>query len=277
MDAADDPTYHYDHITRAWRYLLGEDFHYGYFRSPNEPLDEATHNLTVLMAEKGAIGREHSVLDVGCGIGSPACVLAQAYGCKVLGISLSQTGVELARQRAAAAGCADRVSFQIADGMNNGLPAGSFDRAWVLEASHLMAGKDALFSECARILRPGGIMVLCDIVSRRPLASGEILRRSREFLHLHYAFGHARLETLAAYRQFAERAGLAVLEALDVSDKAFPTIGHWRHRIHDNAEQVRALIGDEGVEHFRASCSVLDALWKDEVFGYGLVVAGKAG
>jgi cyclopropane fatty-acyl-phospholipid synthase-like methyltransferase len=70
-ESVDDPATHYDRITSAWRYLLGEDFHFGYFRAQDESLEAATDNLTSLMAESGSIGPDMSVLDVGCGIGNP--------------------------------------------------------------------------------------------------------------------------------------------------------------------------------------------------------------
>ena len=196
MASADDPVTHYDQVTRAWQYLLGEDFHHGYFKQKDEPLEVATNNLTILMAEKGSIGPDISVLDVGCGIGSPACFLAERYGCQVTGISTSPAGIEHARRRAQERDCSDRVSFLIGNGMDNAMPDASFDRVWVLEASHLMPRKQALLAECARVLRRGGSMVLCDIILRRDLPPAEILRRSRDFLHLHYAFGHAKLEAL---------------------------------------------------------------------------------
>ena len=276
MGSADDPVAHYDSITRAWQYLLGEDFHYGYFKADDESLDTATNNLTLLMAERGSIAAGLAVLDVGCGIGSPACFLAERYRCRVIGISTSPAGVEQATLRAQRLDLSDRVTFRIADGMDNGMPDASFDRAWILEASHLMPYKDRLLAECARVLRPGGILVLCDIILRRPLPAAEVLRRSRDFLHLHYAFGHAKLETLATYRRFAEQAGLAVVESMDISDRIFPTLDHWRRRLEQNREEVRALIGDEGVEHFRASCEILPRLWNEQLFGYGLIAASKA-
>jgi 27-O-demethylrifamycin SV methyltransferase len=275
MAAADDPVTHYDNVTRAWQYLLGEDFHYGYFTTERESLEAATSELTVLMAKKAAIGPGMSVLDVGCGIGNPACFLAERYGCRVTGISTSPKGIEHARRLAEERGCSDRVSFSIADGMDNGMPDASFDRVWVLESSHLMQRKDALLAECARVLRRGGSLVLCDIILRRDLPPAEILSRSRDFLHLHYAFGHAKLEALETYRQHARRAGLEVLETLDISDSVFPTLIHWRRKLEENSEPVRALIGDEGVEHFRASCEILPTLWEQRFMGYGLVVAAK--
>ena len=65
MSSIDDPVQHYDRVTRAWQYLLGEDFHFGYFRHESESLEAATRNLTTLMAERGSFGRDMSVLDVG--------------------------------------------------------------------------------------------------------------------------------------------------------------------------------------------------------------------
>ena len=275
MESVDDPVTHYDRITSAWRYLLGEDFHFGYFRAADESLDAATDNLTTLMAESGAIGPDVSVLDVGCGIGNPACVLAERYGCRVTGISTSRSGVEGARRRAQERGCSDRVSFSIADGMNNGLPDASFDRVWVLEASHLMPRKDVLLAECARVLQPGGLVVLCDVILGRDLPLAEVLSRAQDFIHLHYAFGRAKMETLDTYRRLGEHAGLHATKLMDISDQMFPTFAHWRSRLESHREDVRGLIGDDGLEHFLASCEILPALWKQRVLGYGLIVAVK--
>ena len=275
MESLAEPQVHYDRITDAWQYLLGQDFHYGYFTGPDESLEAATRHLSELMAEKGRIGPHLSVLDVGCGIGTPARLLAGQYGCRVTGISTSAVGIGQATRQARESGCADRVSFIVADGMANGFPDACFDRVWVLESSHLMPDKQALFSECARVLCPGGVLVLCDIMLRRHLDASEVRARSRDFLHLHYAFGHAKLELLESYQCLIGRAGLDVLEALDISDAAFLTLAHWQQRLEANVEAVRELIGTEGVEHFRASCEILPTLWNAGIFGYGLVAAVK--
>jgi 27-O-demethylrifamycin SV methyltransferase len=275
MASIDDPVGHYDRITRAWQYLLGEDFHYGYFRQDTDSLDTATRNLTTLMAERGSFGPGMSVLDVGCGIGTPACLLAEEYGCRVTGISTSPTGVEHARRRAQERGCADRVSFMVADGMDNGLPDASFDRIWVLESSHLMPRKDALLAECRRVMRPAGRLALCDVILQRDLPLAEVLSRSQDFIHLHYAFGHAKMETLGTYKRFAELAGLRVTELTNISDQTFRTFSHWGRQVETNREEVRRLIGDDGLDHFRASCDILPELWNQRLLGYGLMVAEK--
>src|SRR6185436_8013289 len=127
MVSIDNPTLHYDHVTRAWRFLLGDNFHFGYFRTEADTLDTATENLTMLMAEHGSIAAGISVLDVGCGIGTPACLLAERFACRVTGITTSQAGVELATRNAQERGLSNRVEFVQADGMKNGMADASFD------------------------------------------------------------------------------------------------------------------------------------------------------
>ena len=139
---------HYDKVTRAWVFLLGGDLHYGDFADPEEPLAAATARLTGRMAAAD-LRPGLEVLDVGCGIGTPAVTVARRYGCHVTGISISEVGLEMARQSALERGVADRVRFLYGDGMSNGLPDASCDRVWVMESSHLMGDKAALLGECA--------------------------------------------------------------------------------------------------------------------------------
>jgi 27-O-demethylrifamycin SV methyltransferase len=59
-----NPTVVYDRVTEAWRLLLGEDLHYGYFADPTEPLAEATSRLTRHMADWLQLSPDVEVLDV---------------------------------------------------------------------------------------------------------------------------------------------------------------------------------------------------------------------
>lgn len=275
MALADDPVAHYDRINRAWQHVLGEDFHYGCFDAGDVPLADATARLSALMAEQAELAPGLALLDVGCGIGNPACMLAERHGCRVTGISTSQAGVEFARRRAAERGLADRVSFVVADGMANGLPDRSFDRVWVMESSHLMPRKDRLLAECARVLKPGGRLVLCDVILRRDLPLAEVLSRPRDFVPLHEAFGRAKMETLDTYARLLRAAGLEPLRCIDLSERTYPTFAAWDRQLDLNADTVQAEIGAEGLAQLRASCAILARLWKEPLLGYGLVVAGK--
>ena len=128
-----DPVSHYDRVTEAWGLLLGEELHYGVFRTGDEPLPEATNALTACMIEAAGLSPGEEVLDVGCGTGTPACHLATHHGVSVTGITTSSVGVAAAQDRARSMGVDDRAKFRVADGMDNGMPDSSFDFAWVME------------------------------------------------------------------------------------------------------------------------------------------------
>jgi len=265
----------YGRLTRAWTLLMGRNLHYGYFEDPGDDLDAATARLTRRMTETACLDGGPSVLDVGCGVGTPACHLAESFGCDVTGISTSEIGVREATRLAAARGLAAKVRFLVRDGMDNGLPGASFDRVWVMQASHLMLQKEKLFAESARVLRPGGRMVLCDIILGGPLSMRAALEYRREFLLLHRVFGRAKMETLDAYASFAERSGLAVETREDVTRATRPTFDRWRRNAADNRDQVVALLGEESWREFVDACDVLERLWDAGKLGYGLFAAVK--
>lgn len=269
------PATHYDRVTAAWGLLLGEELHYGVFHNPDEQLAAATAHLTEAMIDAAKLEPGFEVLDVGCGTGAPACALAREHGVRVTGITTSTTGVEAARARAAALGLDGVTAFEERDGMDNGFADGSFDRAWVLESSHLMRDRDRLISECARVLRPGGRIALCDITLQRPLDLAEV-RRLREPLRLlREVFGDARMEPLARYASLAEENGLRVEQQTDLTAATRPTFERWRGNAHANRDSVVELLGEEDWQRFVDSCDVLEGFWDDGTLGYGLLAAAK--
>jgi cyclopropane fatty-acyl-phospholipid synthase-like methyltransferase len=272
------PAYHYDRVTPAWQLLLGDELHYGLFASGDEALPEATAALTARMAAAARLDAPGlAVLDVGCGTGAPACAIAQRYGARVVGISTSPVGVAAAASRAAAAGLEDSVAFLVADGMANGFPDASFDRVWVLESSHLMPARDRLVAECARVLRPGGRVALCDVIRRRNLPVPEIRPKLREFRLLERVFGQARMETLDVYRELFTGAGLVVDDVEDLTDASLPTFARWRANAEANRGTVAGMLGDEDYEAFVESTRVLEGFWADGTLGYGIIAAHQPG
>ena len=270
-----DPEAHYDHVTEAWKLLLGEELHYGVFTTGDEPLDVATAELTNRMIEAAQLAAGQRVLDVGCGTGAPACQLVEDHDVEVLGITPSTVGIQAATARAEARGLADRATFERRDGTDNGLPDASFDRAWVLESSHLMPEREALISECARVLRPGGRLVLCDIIRRREIPFKEVRDRREDLAVLRAAFGPSRMESLEYYGAKAEAHGLVVDRSDDLTEATLPTFERWRANADRYHDEVLALLGEDGVEAFVRSCEILDAFWRDGTFGYGLFSAYK--
>jgi cyclopropane fatty-acyl-phospholipid synthase-like methyltransferase len=146
----------------AWN----DNFHFGYWDSPEDKssIEEATNRFTELLTERLRVGPGDRVLDVGCGIGKPALQMASSTGASVLGISISGPQVEQANERARAEGMSEQVSFQHADAMDMPLEAGSFDAALAFESIIHMHRPTAL-REIARVLAPGGRLVLTDVTA----------------------------------------------------------------------------------------------------------------
>jgi 27-O-demethylrifamycin SV methyltransferase len=268
------PAEHYDRVTGAWQLLLGDELHYGVFESGAEPLPAATAALTARMVDAASFAPGQRVLDVGCGSGAPACLLATEHAVEVVGITTSGVGVRAARERAAAARVA-MVSFEQRDGTDNGYPDESFDRVWVLESSHLMRERDRLISECARVLRPGGRLVLCDLVRHREIPFQEVRDRRADFLVLRAAFGDAHFEPLSFYADAMQAHGLVVDVQDDLTTLTLPTFDRWRANADRHRSAVTSALGNDGVAAFERSCDILEGFWRDGTFGYGLVAAAK--
>ncbi|MGH8961048.1 MAG: SAM-dependent methyltransferase [Jatrophihabitantaceae bacterium] len=269
-----DPAEHYDRVTEAWSLLLGDELHYGVFEAGDEPLSTATANLTRRMIDAADLTHGLRVLDVGCGSGAPACRLAAEFGVDVVGITTSEVGVAAARERAAAAGLRG-VTFVQRDGTDNRFPDSTFDRVWVLESAHLMRERERLIAECARVLRPGGRLVLCDLIRHREIPFAEVRERRAEFLTLRVAFGDAHFEPLAFYVDAAASQGLAVDTAEDLTTATLATFDRWRANARAHSVEVSGAIGPAGLAAFERSCEILEAFWRDATFGYGLLAAGK--
>ena len=157
----------YDKLTDA------EVLHFGYWANPDDdtPVEIAATRLTDLVAEKLSISPGQSVLDVGCGIGTPAVRVAKTTGTHVTGITISQEQVKRATAHAAEMAVSDRVVFRHADAMD--LPFGpeSFDAAFALESIIHMDRAKAL-AGIREVLKPGGHLVLTDMFQRSPAPEG---------------------------------------------------------------------------------------------------------
>jgi 27-O-demethylrifamycin SV methyltransferase len=265
------PAAHYDRVTQAWGLLLGDELHYGVFADGDEDLATATGTLTTLMLRGAELAAGLRVLDVGCGTGTPACRMARESGVQVLGITTSPVGLAAARARAAAAGLSG-VRFEQRDGTANGLPNASFDRVWIMESSHLMPDRQALLSESARVLRPGGRVVLCDIIRRREIPFAELRERRRELAVLRAVYGVARMDPLTAYQSYAESAGLTDVTCTDITAETLPTFDRWQANLDAHRGQVTELLGADGVAQFAESLVILRNFWRDGTLGYGMMV-----
>jgi len=110
------------------------------------------------------IGSGSHVLDIGSGLGGPARTLAEEYGCRVTGIDLSAEFCDTARQLSRWVGLSDRVSFSQGDATALPYDAGSFNAVMTIHVAMNIAAKDALYASARRVLKPGRIFAVYDIL-----------------------------------------------------------------------------------------------------------------
>jgi SAM-dependent methyltransferase len=88
-----------------------------------------------LLGEHLRLTPESRVLDIACGKGGPALILASAFGCSILGIEVREGFAGEARARIAAAGLESLVEVQTADAATVELELGAWDVALCLGAA----------------------------------------------------------------------------------------------------------------------------------------------
>lgn len=153
--------HHYDLSARLYDLFLDADRQYSmaYFTDPANGLEQAQLDKKAHIAAKLAIRPGMTVLDIGCGWGGMALYLHQKTGAEVLGVTLSEEQLKIARERAAAAGVAGKVRFELIDYRH---VTGQFDRiVSVGMFEHVgPAHYRTFFAKCRELLTPEGVMLL---------------------------------------------------------------------------------------------------------------------
>lgn len=126
------------------------------------------HRWRRLAADRAELSSGDSALDVCCGTGDLALELRRRTGTegRVVGCDFSERMLELARAKAADAGVPD-VEFEWADALELPYEDGSFDAVTVGFGVRNLADIERGLGEMARVLRPGGRLVILEITQPR--------------------------------------------------------------------------------------------------------------
>ena len=132
------------------------------------------HRWRERAADQAELAPGDSALDVCCGTGDLTFELAKriAPGGHVVGCDFSEPMLDLARDKAGSRGT-DGVRFEWADALNLPYDAGRFDAVTVGFGVRNFADRDRGLREMARVLRPGGRLVVLEFTrpQRPPFSS----------------------------------------------------------------------------------------------------------
>lgn len=168
---------------------------------------------TLELAAKMELTARATVLDIGSGLGGPARTLAETFGCKVTGIDLTAAFCEAATAMSAWVGLADKVTFTQGDATDLPFENESFDAAMTIHVAMNIAAKDKVYAQAHRVLRPGRIFAIYDILQGE---GGDVLfpvpwAREPSISHL---------ATPSEMRRLLNAAGFNVLEEVDSTEQS---------------------------------------------------------
>jgi len=143
----------------------------GYWRDA-QTLDDACVAMADLLAERAGMGSADAVLDVGFGFADQDLRWAQQQGPRsITGLNITASQVAVARARVAALGLGERIDLREGSATAMPLPDAAFDVVTALECAFHFDTRERFFAEAFRVLRPGGRLVVADILPM-PTAGG---------------------------------------------------------------------------------------------------------
>lgn len=145
-----------------WHLNSRMSMHYGYWDDSTPNLRSALTNLNVKVAEMAGIKNGAHVLDAGCGVGGSSIFLAKNFGCKTMGITLSEKQVATCNANATAQNVNDFCKFDRQTYLNTSFPDGTFDVVWAIESVCHANEKADFLREAFRVLKKGGTLILAD-------------------------------------------------------------------------------------------------------------------
>lgn len=168
---------------------------------------------TLELGAKMNLSPHSRVLDIGSGLGGPARTLAETYGCQVTGIDLTKPFCDAATAMSGWVGLENQVSFKQGNATDLPFENKTFDAAMTIHVAMNIAAKDKMYMEAHRVLKPGGIFAVYDVLQGE---GGEVLypvpwARDPSISHL---------ATPDAMKSLLSDAGFKLLDIQDSSDES---------------------------------------------------------
>jgi cyclopropane-fatty-acyl-phospholipid synthase len=230
--------HHYDLSAEFYRLFLDADQQYScaYFTHEGLSLEEAQTAKKGHLAAKLLLQPDQSVLDIGSGWGGLGLTLAEEFGSRVTGITLSAEQLRASLARAADRGISHRVNFELKDYRDID---GQFDRiVSVGMFEHVgPAHYEMFFRTIAARLKRSGLALIHTIGSTLgPRPNNPWIDK--------YIFPGGAIPSLSQIVTAIERSNLVICDIEVLRLHYAETLRAWRERFAQNRMQVAALFDE---------------------------------
>lgn len=231
---------HYDLGNDMFQLFLDPTMMYSsaIFDAPEMTLEQASISKLERICLKLELNANDHVLEIGTGWGGFAIYAASRFGCRVTTTTISKAQFDLANERIQAAGLTDKITILLHDYRSL---HGRFDKLVSIEMIEAVGHQyyDTYFAACARLLKPGGMMLLQSITITDQRYDSA--RKSVDFIQRYIFPGSCIPSTTALLNSVSRASDLRLFNLEDIGPHYARTLAEWRVNFFNNIEKVRAL------------------------------------
>ncbi len=235
---------HYDLGNELFERFLDPTMMYSaaLFEHADDSLEQAQLNKLERICDKLALKPTDHLLEIGTGWGSMALYAAVNHGCRVTTTTLSREQFAYTQARIEKAGLQDRVTLLLKDYRDLD---GQFDKLVSIEMIEAVGHSflPTYFRQCARLLKPDGLMLLQAITIRDQRY--EQARRSVDFIQ-RYIFPGGALPSVQRMTELVGReTDMNLLHLEDIGWHYARTLRLWHENFRRARNELEALGYDE--------------------------------
>ena len=234
---------HYDLGNDFFGLFLDETMTYscGLFADEETSMRDASFEKYDRLCRKLELSPDDHVIEIGTGWGAFAIHAASRYGCRVTTTTISREQHQLATERVAEAGLADRVTVLLSDYRDL---EGVYDKLVSIEMVEAVGHQflDEYFQVCADLLAPHGRAAIQAITVRDDWYDPK--QRQVDFIK-RYIFPGSFIPSVTALSNAAGTTDLRMVALDDQASHYAETLRRWRSRFMENWTRISALGFDE--------------------------------